>query len=196
MARRLKPSGKGVVIMTGPIQTAEAPLSTLSLFPSYPTREAYKAATGKDAPPFDKMKPVKGWADPEALTAPAFTTSDKGVHYKDSTAVYPILDVYERDLEWHADPDVAEISRAEAAEVNVPGANETVVGGAGTASPLPCRPLAPGEAVAHSKTMMGGIVVVNLALQAAQQKAQDVAAGKFTADDRALLERIAAKLEA
>jgi hypothetical protein len=196
MARRLKPSGEGDVIMAGPIQTAEAPLSALDLFPSFHTREAYKAASGKEAPPFDKTKPVKEWADPDALTVPAFTTSDKGVHYKDSTAVYPILDLYERDLEWHADPDVAEISRAVAAEVNVPGANETVVGGTGTFSPVPRRPLAPGEAVAHSKSMMGGIVVVNLALQAAAQKQADMAAGKFTAEDRALLERIAAKLGA
>jgi hypothetical protein len=44
--------------------STNTPISSLYLFPVYPTRAAYLAATGQAAPPFDPKQPVKQWLDP------------------------------------------------------------------------------------------------------------------------------------
>jgi hypothetical protein len=48
---------------------AQYPISELDLFPSYATRAAYLAATGKQAPPFNPALPLKAWFDSVALGA-------------------------------------------------------------------------------------------------------------------------------
>src|SRR5258708_22975289 len=45
-------------------------ISNLYLFPVYQTREAYKAATGQDAPAYDPAKRLKAWFHPAALANP------------------------------------------------------------------------------------------------------------------------------
>lgn len=44
----------------------QAPLSSLYPFPLY-TRESYRAAFGKEPPPYDPTKPVKEWFDPSGI---------------------------------------------------------------------------------------------------------------------------------
>jgi len=55
-----------------------AGIQNLYVFPVYQTREQYKAATGKDAPPWNPSKPVKSWLDP---TPPPMSDADGDVRY-------------------------------------------------------------------------------------------------------------------
>lgn len=41
-------------------------IAELYLFPVYQTREAYRQATGVEAPPYDPTLPTKSWCDPSA----------------------------------------------------------------------------------------------------------------------------------
>lgn len=45
-------------------------ISNLYLFPVYQTREAYRQATGLEAPPYDPNRPLKSWFDPKAMDNP------------------------------------------------------------------------------------------------------------------------------
>ena len=41
-------------------------LDVVAKFPVYRSREAYRAARGMDAPPYDYNRPIKRWQDPDA----------------------------------------------------------------------------------------------------------------------------------
>lgn len=179
------------------ITTLTAPIDVLNLFPVYNSRKDYKAATGKDAPPFDPTKGIKTWADPNALSAPNGLAAN-GVQYSGTFAIYPIQNF--NDLATDK-PDILPLSRADAAVLNLPDIDGTTLGGTAPPSVLiPQRPLASDEAIGVNVGGMG-IHIVNTTLQAHQQIVQQAAAGGFTDDDRAalnetrtILKQVAAKI--
>lgn len=77
------------------------PVSILYLFPNYQTREAYKLATGRDAPTYDPTLPVKGWEDltlisdanKTILAADVLYHFNIGRHKDGSVATFPNNDV-------------------------------------------------------------------------------------------------------
>lgn len=127
-----------------------AGIETLYLFPVYQTREAYKAATGGEAPAWNSAKPIKSWFDPN----PPSPDEDGNVQYlmialgKDKRTPAVGLDgkPYLR---------LTRISAVEAATVNIPPKDfspDTRIVDPGALSPtasielpVPCRPLNPDE---------------------------------------------------
>lgn len=125
-------------------------LQSLYLFPVYQTREAYKAATGKEAPAWNPAKPIKSWFDP----FPPSPDEDGNVQYlmialgkdKRTPAVGPDGKPYLR---------LTRIPAADATAVNIAAkefGSDTSVVDPGSLSPMasydvpvPCRPLAADE---------------------------------------------------
>jgi hypothetical protein len=157
-------------------------ITHLYLFPVYQTREAYKQATGVEAPPYDPTKPLKSWFDPKA----AESTSRKLVYerviaYADNGMPLASLDgkpVLEPLL----------IDRLVAATVNIPpkGPNIPDAPTTGLEIPVPLRALYADEELYFQ--FGGSVAVKNKALFG------QLEAGNFTAADRALLQAIAEKL--
>jgi hypothetical protein len=164
-------------------------LENLYLFPYYQTRDAYRAATGQIAPPFNPNRPPKYWFDPKAADS-----------LRRSVVYDPVLGVAANgaplaDNDGKPMLDLLVINKDEAAAVNIPpkgvdpatGTAYSNVPGADVPEvPVPLRPLEPNEELFFD---FGGVVAVkNLALFPALE------AG-FTSQDRALLQAIAKKLE-
>ncbi len=121
-------------------------IQSLYLFPIYQTREAYKAATGKNTPTWNPAKPIKSWEDPNPPTA----DEDGNVQYlalalgadKVHPAVGPSGTPYLRKYS---------ISREDATQVNIPPkdfSHQTDRPDPGSLSPMaaievfiPCREL-------------------------------------------------------
>jgi len=163
-----------------PLPLPKYGLDSLYLFPRYGTRQEYEARTGEVCPPFDPTKPPKHWRDPNAL-----------VKFR-ATALYPQALVISESGTPIADADgkpmldVLSMPKAQAATVNIRPS------GAFTGESLPevqfpLRPLDEGEELGFG---LGGVVEVrNIALYQAL-----VNEGKFTPQDRLLLQAIAKKL--
>lgn len=156
-------------------------IASLYLYPVFQTREAYKQATGMDAPPYDTNKPIKSWFDPAAMSNPKRKIIyDNVIAFADNGAPLtgpdgkPVLEPLMLD-------------REDAARVNIPikapGLPDQPV--TGLEIPVPLRPLEPNEELYFQ---FGGIVAV---------KNTDLF-GKletgFSIEDRALLRAIAGKL--
>ncbi|MBI3682393.1 MAG: hypothetical protein HY235_18595 [Acidobacteria bacterium] len=156
-------------------------LSHLYLFPVYQTREAYRQATGQEAPPYDSSKPVKSWFDPKAAESPR------------RKIIYENVVAYADDGAPLASPDgkpVLEpllIDREIATRVNippkVPGLPDLPV--TGIEVPVPLRALEPGEELYFQ--FGGSVAVKNKELFANLETG-------FTAHDRALLRAIGEKI--
>lgn len=116
-------------------------LSNLYLFPVFQTREAYKKATGQEAPPYDPTKRLKSWFDPKALESPR-----RKIIYDNVLAAnehgLPISDANGKPM---LEPLV--IDREEAAAVNIPYKAPGVPDQpyTGPEWPVPLRPLEPNE---------------------------------------------------
>lgn len=140
----------------------------LELFGAF-SRESYRAQYGKEAPAFDQAKPPKYWLDEsdhgEAEEVPYLFVRSDG-----QTA---------RLVTRHLTP-------AEAGEVNIPP-DGAIPGVVLPAVPIPVRPLLPNETLVMTPF---GVQVVRTDLRFNS----DRLSGKFLPEDRALLERIAAKL--
>jgi hypothetical protein len=153
------------------------PISILNLFPTYASREAYKAATGKEAPPWNPGLHPKAWEDPAALSA----TEDM--------VVYDLIFV---KFDANQKPVFKKLflSPAEAANVNIApkGTGMTNVSGADAPEVLcPLRPLEDHEVL---KPTFGDVPNVFEAIELVS-----VDTG-FTMADREKLIAIAGKLGA
>ncbi len=154
----------------------------LFLFPIYQTAEAYRKATGEDPPPWNPNKPPKAWFDPEARNS-----TRRSIVYQNVIAMspsgYPLASPEGKPM-----LDVLVLSKEDAGTVNIPpkGPGSTNTPGADAPEvPVPLRPLEPNEELFFD---FGGIVAVkNLDLYPQLEIG-------FTAEDRALLKRIAEKL--
>lgn len=157
-------------------------ITNLYLYPVYQTREAYRQATGREAPPYDDRQPVKSWFDPKALENPRRKlVYDSVIAYADNGA--PLVG-----------PDGAPIleplliEREFAGTVNIPPKGLDVVGIEynGLEIPVPLRKLEPNEELYFQ--FGGSVAVKNKDLFS---KLEIVG---FTIEDRALLRSIAQKL--
>jgi hypothetical protein len=155
-------------------------LSSLYRFETFQTREAYEAKTGQPCPPWDSRRPPKFWFDPAASASRM-----RNISYS------PVLAIDEEGQPIREDGkpvlDAISIPRDEAATVNIPPQGTNIEGADVAAVPVPMRPLDDEEELAFDP--FAGVVVRNKTLYADAK-----ADGKFTAADRALLQRIAAKL--
>lgn len=158
-------------------------LNTLYLFSVYQTREEYRTAIGKDAPPFDPAKPIKSWFDPKAgenarrklVYENVLAIADNGaplVDEKGKPFLEPLL-----------------IDREDAAAVNIPVKDFTgKIQEQPTSTrevPVPMRALTENEELVLG--LMGLVSVRNKA-------ALDEQTTGFTLHDRAMLQAIAVKL--
>lgn len=155
-------------------------LHHLYRFPVFQTREAYRQATGREAPPYDPAKPPKSWFDPDAAANPRRRlVYETVVAYAENG--FPLVDAEGKPV---LEPLV--IDRDFAAVVNIPnklGSPDQTV--SGPEIPVPLRPLESGE---EMYLQFGGSVAVkNKALF-------DAVATTYGAEDRALLRAIAEKL--
>jgi hypothetical protein len=153
-------------------------LSELHLFRTYLTIEEYRKAMGEDPPPYDPTKPPKNWFDPSALASPR------------RTVVYdPVLAVGAQG-QILADPngkpmlDILLLSKEEAARVNIWHDQSGHPSPTLAPVPMPLRPLRSNEELIF---LYPQVVVV-------RDKSVEADKGTFTAEDRALLRKIARKL--
>ena len=159
------------------------PFDTLFLFPYYSTREEFEKATGRPTPPWDGTKPPKYWFDPKASEATrklvvyetVLAISDNGTLLRDETNNRPQL-------------DMLVLTKEQAATVNIPhkGVNAGNIPGADRPEvQMPLRALLDYEELFFR---FGGTIVVRDKQYYAQTQVG------FTADDRVMLQAIAAKL--
>ena len=116
-------------------------ISSLNRFPTYETREAYEAATGKPCPPFTGKAP-KYWQDPDAKKA--FMVGS--IPYALYPLIYAGFDQVTNQPIW----DQLGIPVEEAKGVNIPptGTGQTNVEGADLpAVRCPCRELKDNEVI-------------------------------------------------
>jgi hypothetical protein len=156
-------------------------ISNLYLFPVYQTREAYKQATGQDAPPYDPAKRLKAWFDPTAASNPrlkiiydtVLSMDDQG-HAIAGPDGKPMLE-----------PQV--IARDEAGRVNIPVKGPGIPDQpyTGPEWPVPLRALEPNEELFFQ--FMGIPAVKNKDLFPTVESG-------FSGVDRKLLQAIAVKL--
>ncbi len=186
-ARRRPPSkaGRGRRLLETEVIVPALPypkygLSNLYLFPYYQTREDYERSVGQAPPPWDPNRPPKYWFDPNARQSTrrnvvydfVIATSESGTPLVGPDGK-PML-------------DLLVLPKEEAATVNIPPKHVANVPGADRPEvPCPLRALEPDEELAFD---FGGVVVVrNKNLYPSLEVG-------FTAEDRALLRAIAAKL--
>lgn len=157
-------------------------ITHLHLFPVYQTREAYKQATGMEAPPYDQSKPIKSWFDPKAAANPSRKiVYDQVIAYADNGA--PLASAEGKPM---FEPLL--IDRAVAATVNIPVKGREIPDQVPTGFevPVPLRALEPDEELYFQ---FGGSVAVKNKKLFGQLET-----GGFTAADRALLQAIAEKI--
>ena len=156
---------------------------TLFLFPYYSTREEYQKATGQAAPPWDATRPPKYWFDPKAPEAPrklviydtVLAISENGTLLRDETNNHPVL-------------DMLVLTKEQAATVNIPPKGVSTGNIPGADKPevqMPLRALLDYEELCFR---FGGTIAVRDKQYAAQTQVG------FTANDRVMLQAIAAKL--
>lgn len=159
-------------------------IANLYLFPVYTTREAYKQATGVEAPAYDPSKPIKSWFDPAAAENPR-----RKIIY-DHVIAYGPNGMPEVGPDGKPFTEPLMIEREWAGTVNISPKSFSATGPTeppvtGQEVPVPMRPLEAGEELF---LQFGGTVAV---------KNKDLFANLeqgFTGRDRALLFAIADKL--
>jgi hypothetical protein len=118
------------------------PISSLNLFPTYETREAYERATGQPCPAWDASRKPKSWMDPNAKKA----LMVGGVPYALYPNVYVSFDQIAGQPVW----DQLGLPVTEAKTVNIPpkGEGQTNVPGADQPEvPCPMRDLTDDEVI-------------------------------------------------
>ncbi len=153
-------------------------LDKLYLFPWHQTREAYRQETGEEPPPWDPRKPPKHWMDPKAR----FSTRRNVVYdfvLATSQSGTPLAGPDGKPM-----LDLLVLPKDDAASVNIPPSGTNVPGADVPPVPAPLRALEPNEELFFD---FGGVAAVRNLDYAASENG-------FTAQDRALLKAIAAKL--
>jgi hypothetical protein len=158
-------------------------LAELYLFPYYATQEAYKLATGQEAPPYQPFKPRKYWFDPAAnQTSKRYMTYDHAV----VTSADGYTAAQGPDFKPYTDQLI--LLREDSASVNIPIERLHAAGEVVVVAPevqVPIRALEEGEELAFG---LGGAVVCSRPVIVEQ------AYGGFTPADRHLLEAIAERI--
>lgn len=164
---------------------AKYSLDRLYLYPYYQTRAAYEAATGQPCPAWNPNQRPKYWFDPAA----AASTEDFLV-YERVLATDPTEQAKGALVGPDGKPYFKSLilPREIAATVNIPEVTANVPGADKPSYQPPCRALEPNEELFFDPTGLGVVAVKNTDLYAVDS------AGNFTAEDRALLRAIAAKL--
>lgn len=162
-------------------------IQELYLFPVYTTREAFKQATGVEAPPYDMSKPIKSWFDPEASRTPRWK-----LMYDRVIAFAPNgMPAVDGSGQPYTEPLILE--RDWAARVNIPPKSFDVKDHQGDQPttgqevPVPLRAL---EADEELYLQFGGTVAV----RNKKAFAELMTSGGFLSEDRKLLKLIAEKL--
>ncbi|MCX6594131.1 MAG: hypothetical protein NTZ56_21670 [Acidobacteria bacterium] len=155
-------------------------IEQIALFPIFSSRQAYRDALGKEAPPYDPSRPPKNWFDPAAAT-----TTRRSV-------VYEMVLALTDDGRALAGPDGKPeleplvLRREEAATVNI------YADGLGFATPnkvpvpAPLRALKPNEELQFG--FGGQVIVRDLSIPLPSET------DGFNSADRATLQAIAEKL--
>lgn len=157
------------------------PISSLNLFPTYATREAYEAATGQPCPSWDATRRPKSWLDPNA--AKAFLVN--GVPYAVYPNIYAGFDQIINSPLW----DTLGLPVSEAKTVNIPpkGEGQTNVPGADQPEvPCPCRSLADNEVIRLGFAAIPQVWTADEIMQPA--------GGEFTADEKRIVLNAARKI--
>jgi hypothetical protein len=140
------------------LQHTDLGISEYYLFPTYSTREAYKRATGEDAPPFDTARKRKHWYDPQARdSAKRQFVYDRVLAFDGRNPA--------RDETGRPFAEMLVLSRQEAATVNIPLSEKDelpVPGGDYPETPVPLRALADGEELVFDR--LGWVRVRNKAI--------------------------------
>ncbi len=175
---------------------ADQLVSALFRFPHYNTQADYTRVTGRVCPAFNPAKRIKRWEDPAAATQ----RKDKVLQYLalavDCETGVPLAMNGDRDGQPYVEP--FGMLAGEAATVNIPpdgATQENFVEGVGAQYPDPLKTLSATQALYFEAIPGAKNVLVRDLVEygrLAPQIAED--AGKFTADDRALLLAIADKL--
>lgn len=159
-------------------------VSNLYLFPVFQTREAYRLAVGVEPPPYNERIPIKSWFDPDAhkITRRKIIYENVIACNPDNGA--PLADDAGKPM---LEPLVIDVAFAGAVNIpfKAPGVPDKPTTGFET--PVPLRPLTDNEELFFQ---FGGTVAVKNKAAFAQLEQL----GKFTDQDRALLQAIAAKL--
>lgn len=156
-------------------------LETLYRFPVFQTREAFKQATGVDAPPFDPTKDFKSWFDPQAASNPRRkVVYDNVIAYAANGA--PLVGPDGMPM---LEPLVIDREFAVTVNIAMKGVGVLDEHGTGHDVPVPLRPLDPEE---EPYLQFGGTVAVR------NKTLFPVVDSGFSAADRALLKAIADKL--
>lgn len=171
-----------------PINTPQAGISELYLFPIYNTREAYQAATGKEPPPYDPNKPIKSWFDPAAASSPKRNmVYDRVIAYAPNGMPEvgadgkPFTEPLILAREWAATVNISPKVFSSAGVVDPPTTGQEV--------PVPLRALEPGEELF---LQWGGTAAVKNTLLFGDLPGSST----FTPHDRSLLMAIAKKVGA
>lgn len=156
-------------------------LEHLYLFPYYQTREAYREATGEEAPEWNPSRPPKYWFDPEVRKQ-----SKRNVVY-DHVIAYsangiPLVSPDEKPV-----TDVLLLHKDEAGAVNIPPKGPTISNIPGADVPEIAPPLRELKEDEELFFIFPGVVAVRL-------KSHQEADRGFTEEDRALLQAIARRL--
>jgi hypothetical protein len=157
-------------------------LDSLYIYPYYPTREAFEAATGKPCPPWNPNLPPKYWFDPKAAES-----TRRNVVY-DNTLVYSLDGTILQDAAGKPMLDVLVLTKEQAALVNIPDKRTgaaNIPGADRPEVPVPLRLPAEGEEIFF---IFGQTVAVR------NKVAWEETQNTFTAKDRRLLKAIADKL--
>ncbi|HBY63862.1 MAG TPA: hypothetical protein DEH78_28895 [Solibacterales bacterium] len=154
-------------------------IDKLYLFPYFSTREEYRAAMGKEAPPYKPYKPRKHWLDPKAAeNTRRYVTYERAL-------------VYAADGRPMAGPDQRPVidelvlPKEEAGEVNLPPDADA----AARALPEVAVPMRALESFERIEFAFGGALVVKNVILLEQMQSG------FGETDRALLRAIARKLD-
>lgn len=171
--------------LQSPPQLPQYGIENLYLYPFYQGREDYRTRTGQDAPPFDPLRNVKRWSDPDPQTRTRLVTyarvlarDEKNLPVADDRGM-PVL-------------EPLTMTKEEAVRVNIPPDGHTAT--KDTYIPLfeydcPIRPLLPEEALVFGP--FSTVAIRNVKLWTDQVEKQS---GAFLPSDRAMLEGIAKKL--
>lgn len=150
-------------------------------FPTYATRDAYRRATGEDAPAFDPARKRKHWFDPQA------TESAKRQFIYDRVLAFEGRNPAHDEA---GDPvvEMLVLSRAEAATVNIPISESDslpVPGGDYPEVPVPIKALKEGERLVFDR-----LGQVRVRIEAIYGQTYE----GFSSRDRAVLNAIARHL--
>jgi hypothetical protein len=180
------------------------PITDFYSFPAYQTREAFEAATGETAPPWNLEKPLKNWRDPAPTNTEFDELLGEFAKYKPVLSILP-NGRYREGADGQPTTGSMRLSVEDAKSVNflpakgiVPVAGEIIngmtitpqhVANASRSVPVPLN-LPEGSRIAYAPSIGANVVVL------LKDESLTPVGNGFTAEDRELLRRIATKVGA